>query len=255
MFRARSNEGHSFKVLTELLMHNLKTCSYKITEDGMTMSVMDNMKRVFFDIQLNGEKFDLYKYKYKDTKTIGLNLSHFYKMLKSIKKKDIVELFISNENSFGIMVTPKDNSRTTTSYLTIQNVQNIEITSPVIDCKPIIISSMEFQKMIKDMITIGSKTQIDATQNTLTFKCIADGVYSREVQFGNKDDDDSTDVIYSDVFNTEYLAKIVKIAGLSNKIYVYPTEDNPILLKSNIGSLGEISIYLKSIKLLQAYHN
>ena len=41
---------------------------------------------------------------------IGLNLQHLHKMLKSIKKKDTVEIFIrdADDNNFGIRIIPKD---------------------------------------------------------------------------------------------------------------------------------------------------
>ena len=198
LFKTKSNEGHVFKVLTELLQQNLKICCYKLGEEGLILRMMDNLKRVLFDINLNSDKFDSYKFNLSGSITVGLNLGHFYKMLKSIKKKDTVELFISDEDitKFGIKVTPKDNSRTTTSYITIQNVQNIEIEVPLINTKPIVIPSNEYQKMMKDMMNIGNKIEIQTTENTIKFRCIADGIYSREVMFGNPDDDDSDDILY-----------------------------------------------------------
>ena len=48
------------------------------------------------------------------------------------------------------------------------------------------------------------------------------------------------------IFNTEHLHKIIKMSGLSHKIYIYASNNNPIVFKTNIGSLGEISIFLKS---------
>ena len=40
---------------------------------------------------LDAHSFQVYKYKYNTNKMIGINLNHFYKMLKSVKKKDTVE--------------------------------------------------------------------------------------------------------------------------------------------------------------------
>ena len=47
-------------------------------------------------------------------------------MLKTVKKKDNLEFFIKSDdpNNFGIIVTPNDNSRLTTSYINIHNFQN-----------------------------------------------------------------------------------------------------------------------------------
>ena len=52
-------------------------------------------------------------YKFNSKKIyIGINLNHFHKMLKSIKKKDSITLFINNDNEdelkLGICVEQSD---------------------------------------------------------------------------------------------------------------------------------------------------
>ena len=48
-------------------------------------------------------------------------------MLKSIKKKDSLQLFIDTSctNELGIKTIPKENTRITTSGIKIQNIQNL----------------------------------------------------------------------------------------------------------------------------------
>ena len=89
LFKARSTEGHIFKILTELLQNNLKQCCYTLSADGIMLRMMDSQQRVVFDINLEGNKFDAYKFKYKESKTVGLYLSHFYKYLLFLKMKNL----------------------------------------------------------------------------------------------------------------------------------------------------------------------
>jgi len=248
MFRAQTNEGFLFKVLAELLQHNIKSCCLNLNEEGITLQMTDNQCKVLVDIVLDKDKFNIYKYKFSQKKIIGLNLSHFYKMLKSVKKKDTVELFIANDNdyNFGIKITPKDNSRTTTSYIKIQNIQNIEIKIPEGYNNSIIIQSGEFHKMIKDMLQIGNQIEVIATKNTILFKCISEGIYSREVKFGIEDEYEDNEVIFKDTYYTEQLHKIIKISGLSNKLYINTQEKLPLLFKTNVGTLGQIKLFIKN---------
>lgn len=248
MFRAQTNEGYLFKVLSELLQHNIKSCCLNLNEEGITLQMTDNQCKVLVDINLDKDKFNIYKFKFKQKKIIGLNLSHFYKMLKSVKKKDTVELFIENEEdyNFGIKITPKDNSRTTTSYIKIQNIQNIEITLPDGYSNSVIIPSGEFHKMIKDMVQIGSQIEIQSTKNTIQFKCISEGIYSREVMFGIEDEDEDNEILFKDTFFTEQLHKIIKISGLSNKLYINTKSNMPLLFKTNVGTLGIINLFIKN---------
>ena len=247
MFRAQTNEGFLFKVLAELLQQNIKSCCLNLNEEGITLQMTDNQCKVLVDVVLEKDKFNIYKYKFSEKKIIGLNLSHFYKMLKSVKKKDTVELFIKDDNdyNFGIKITPKDNSRTTTSYIKIQNIQNIEIKIPTGYNNSIIIPSGEFHKMIKDMVQIGNQIEVQATKNTILFKCISEGIYSREVMFGVEDEDENK-VIFKDTYYTEQLNKIIKISGLSNKLYINTTSNLPLLFKTNVGTLGMINLFIKN---------
>tara|TARA_B100000131_G_C18039195_1_gene581725 strand:- start:109 stop:897 length:789 start_codon:yes stop_codon:yes gene_type:complete len=253
LFRARTNEGYLFKVLSELLLNNIQTSCFVLNDEGISLRMTDNLKKTLLDINLDANNFQVYKYKYNANKMIGINLNHFYKMLKSVKKKDTVELFILNNNSndLGIKIIPKDNTRVTTSYIKIQNIQNINIDIPFTYKKPIIIPSNDYQKMIKDMISIGNIIKIESYKNIIKFICIADGIYSREVEFGIFDDEEDNTILSSEEFHGDQLHKIIKLSGLDNKLYIYISPENPLKVSCNIGSIGKLNIYLKSISQLQ----
>ena len=75
----------------------------------------------------------------------------------------------------------------------------------------------------------------------------------RSTEFGETEDSDTEqedinddDAEYTEDFNTEQLTKITKLAGLSSTMQIYPKRDNPLLFRTPVGSLGKISIYLKS---------
>ena len=80
------------------------------------------------DLFLDAENFSIYKFKSDHSLYLGINLSHFHKMLRSIKKKDSLILFIKEDapNNLGIKVIPKENNRITTSYIKVQSIQNLD---------------------------------------------------------------------------------------------------------------------------------
>jgi len=174
-------------------------------------------------------------------------------MLKSIKKKDSVQFFIEDHspNDLGIKVIPKENNRITTSYVKIQNVQTLDIDIPEGYGKPILVPSGEYQKMIKGMSQISNIINISAHGFQIRFTCDAGGVMKRTTDFGETDDsDDESDndghPEYTANFDTDQLSRITKLAGLSSNMQIYPMEDLPLLLQSDVGSIGTISIYIKS---------
>ena len=180
---------------------------------------------------------------------------------KSIKKKDSLQLFIDSENptELGIKTIPKENTRITTSGINIQEIQNLDIDTPKGYGKPVIVPSSEFQKMCKDLSSIGSvNINVRARNFHIEFIADADGILKRKVTFGENedsdddDDDDDTPEYYA-TFTTDQLSRITKLAGLSNTMQIFPANNSlPLLFRSSVGSLGKISIYVKSQELVEA---
>lgn len=256
IFKAKTHCAYTIKILAELLQNNIKTACFELDEDGIKLSMMDHHETILIQLSLESENFTLYKFKLKEKKFLGINLNHFHRMLKSIKKKDSLQLFIDDEfpNDLGIKVIPKENNRITTSFIKIQEKQNISIEVPTGYDKPVIVPSSEYQKMCKDMAHIGNMIRVTSKNFHIKFICNAGGVMKRDVEFGemsdsddNEDDDDESKVNeYVDDFDTEQLSRITKMAGLASNMQIYPKRKKPLLFKSSVGSLGKISIYIKS---------
>ena len=118
---------------------------------------------------------------------LGINLNHLHKMVKSVKKKDSVELSIDDESltDLCIKVIPKENNRITTSYVKIQSIQNLEIDLPINYSKPVIISSSEYQKTLKDLGNLGNIVKITSRNYQIEFNCNAGGILKRRAMCYN----------------------------------------------------------------------
>jgi proliferating cell nuclear antigen len=260
IFKCKTTEGFLIKILAELLQNNIKTACFVISKDGISLRMMDHHKKILIDTNLYAENFSVYKFKLNAPRSIGLNLNHFYKMLKNIKKKDSIQLFINDDfpTDLGIKVIPKENNRTTTSTIKILNLQNLDIDIPGVlngYGKCVIVSSSEYQKTIKDMNNIGNIINIVSKNFHIKFQCDAGGVLKRQVDFGEIEDSDNENTEdekeYNQEFYTEQLVRISKISGLSTNIQIFATEGYPLLIRSSVGNIGKISIYIKSKELLE----
>ena len=123
LFKAKTQEGYTIKILAELLQHNIKTACFVINEVGITLRMMDSQRFLLMDLNLQSDNFAIYKFRSSEM-MIGINLNHLHKMLKSIKKKDSIEIFIKQDQptDLGIKILPKENNRVTTSFIKIQNI-------------------------------------------------------------------------------------------------------------------------------------
>lgn len=257
LFQCDTNEGYIFKILGDLLQNNIKTACFEIDERGIKLRMMDTHRLILIDLFLDCDKFVQYKFRHKSKIYLGINLAHFHRMIKSVKKRESIKLFIKNDKptDLGIGIETKETNKTIISSIKIQETQNIEIDLPEGYGRPVNIRSSEFQKMCKGLTQISNQTKIIANKSVITFCVDAGGVMSRSTQFGKADDSDSEDEKeeeYSEEFDTEQLTRITKLAGLGTNIQVFAKNGEPLKLMSNVGSLGTIAIYLKSKNLQQA---
>ena len=263
LFKCKTGEAYHIKVLAELLTNNLKTGCFEVNDMGIYLKMFDHHRKTLVELSLLAENFSFYKFKSESKIYMGLNLNHFHKMLKSIKKKDSLQLFIDscNQNELSIKTIPKENTRITTSGIKIQNIQNLEIDTPQGYGKPVIVPSAEFQKMCKDLSSIGSiNIKVVARDFHIEFIADADGILKRKVVFGENDEDDPDNsdnkISYQATFATDQLSRITKLSGLSNTMQIFPASKNlPLLFRTCVGSLGKMSIFVKSKELVEQEQN
>jgi len=248
LFKCTTKEGYMFKILGEILHNTLKTVNISINKNGIFSKMMDNHKKFLINIEMPAKNFG--NYLCETTLLFGLHIGHFYKIISSVKKKDIITLLIEedNPNELQIIVTPRERDHTEVSKINIQNIQSIDIDVPNSYDHPIHVSSTKFQKMCKDMLNIGKEVNVYGDNNCVIFECETPGIYRKKICFGN---DGSTEenclkTIYKYNFESEQLVKISKISSLGNILYIYLDGSLPLLINSNIGSLGSISIFMKS---------
>lgn len=253
-FRCKTHDAYIIKNLIELLQNNIKVGCFDIRKEGVRLRMMDSNRRLLVDVDLDAKKFYHFHYDGPSNQQVihlGINLNHLYKLLKSIKKKDSIHLFIKENDptNLGIQIVSKDKSPpiTTASFIKIQNIQNLEIHLPGSYSESILISTAGFAKMCKDMVTISNTMIINIFNRYVKFFSNIGNIYSREVILGDTDDcSESEDPIYLEEFDTEVFSRIAKISGLGQNMHLLYQQDLPLFLKSSVGNLGMIQIFIKN---------
>ena len=101
LFKCTTNDAYVIKTLIELLHHTIKIACFQITPVGISLRMMDRNQQLLIDCSLKSENFFMYHFSTKVENqciNIGINLNHFYRMLKSIKKRDSLSLYIEENN-------------------------------------------------------------------------------------------------------------------------------------------------------------
>ena len=249
IFRAKTKEAFVIKILSELLSHTIKFAPFKIDNEGIHLCQADINSQQLIAFTLFKENF----FNYKCTMLLNfmVNSSHLYRMLKAIKKKDTITLFIKDNDMsrLGICVETTDENNRTITYIRITYNQPEVYREPMGFSNPTITTAKEFQKMKNLNI---SKTLLVTCKRPgyISFMADAGGVFSREVVIGNENDDDvDHDETYEEfrqVFNTAHITQLTKCAGQSGTVQVFADHDLPLKIKMKAGNLGDLTVYIKS---------
>lgn len=245
LFRVKTDEGYNIKTCIELLQNIVKTCCFDLSKDGICIRTMDSQQRILVNINLPRENFRIYEL--ETPMQVGFNLNQLYKMIKVIKKKDSLVLYIDSDepDKLYFVSNPRENSRVMKSCVHIQSIQQLNIN---LDCEyapPVVFSTIDYQKTLKDLATISDSLLIQIRKYSVVFSASVEDVYSREVQFGETDD--NSPIEYCEVFEIDPFIRTFKIASLNKSMKISKGgNDIPILLKACIGDIGDICIYIKS---------
>jgi proliferating cell nuclear antigen PCNA len=261
LFTVKTKEGYTIKVLAEALNNTLKEACFVCKPTGIYLTGMDskeisngNVGTKLVQIVLPKEKFNIYKTPPQDF-NIGLNMLHFYKMLKSIKKKDSLTLCVSADDPTKLqLIIEQPGENPVVKYINIINIQAMNIKMPGdssgvnVYQDAIIATTKEFQKL-KTLSKVSKYINVTTQNKMIDFFCDKDNIYSCQVSFGESDSDNVNEEeaeMYSQKFETEQIIQLIKIGGLSNTVQIFSHPSLPLKFKLNVGSLGEICIFIKS---------
>ena len=258
LFRAKTKESDAFviKVLGELISNVVKWAPFTVNEKGISLNQRDERNEQWIEVFLNKENFHVFKC--EQPINFLVNSMTFYKMLKTIKKKDTINIFITADDPLrlGITVEQATEKNKVTTYIKISynRPEDIQLGNEMMSyAKPLIISSKEFQKM-KILHAISKEIKLFSNNGELKFLCDAGEIYSRELII-NTEDDDETDSLpnnYEQTYNTQCITQLTKCAGQSgNTVHLFIQRELPLKIRMRAGNLGEMVIYIKSKEMLE----
>ena len=146
IFKCKTTDGLVIKSMVDVLRNTIKVACFEVTSSGISLRDKDSNSHILLDIWLDASKFNIFEL--ERAMRISVNADHLFKMLKIMKKKDSLILFIEADSPTKLIleICPYDNMKRTKTVIQIQNTQTLQI--PVIEGydSPIIINPKEYQK-------------------------------------------------------------------------------------------------------------
>jgi|694.fasta_scaffold22822_4 hypothetical protein len=278
IFYAEAVKGYTFKVTIDSLAIAMQRTIFNVTKTGFFCRAADEAEQILYDIDFPRENFR--PYICAQNMSFSLNLKHLQKMVRNVKKKDSIVIFIEKSMPDRLYVAIKPaalnsghNSRVETLFVTIARIDtedfglglpevyvNEKGTEINVYGYPKTIDASDFQKM-KKMTTLGKLVKIRMqTENYISF-CSDNGkLYGSHLEFGEinseyQNDDEEEENreegeikgMYEAEFHMSIFSLLMKLPGLCKLMNFYAprVQRYPLKIQMNAENLGKITIYIK----------
>lgn len=251
IFRAKTKEAHVIKIFGELLQNTIRFAPFRINEKGIFLTQSDVRVEQLIDISLYKENFSSYKCTKPQSFTVNTN--HFYKMLRNIKKKNTITLFITEANPNFLCITTEladENNNKTTNTVRINHGRPDDFRLNEGYNNPVNMTSKEFQNL-KTLHNKGRFVTVSSKPGFIRFFCDGQDMFTCDTCIGDPNESNEAPVIQT--FTTNYITGLTKCAGASPnsnvQVYIHPVY--PMKIKMRAGNLGDLTVYIKSREMIE----
>jgi proliferating cell nuclear antigen len=275
-FYIKSLKGKVLTKLIETIKQSANEINCYISPTCIKMIHIDPSRTACTYVKLYQEKFEKY---YCPEKTLfALNVKLLFKIFKAISKDDILTMYIKKEDTTCMYINMSNSilNKTKVYELPLLEGTSSETTFPEQSYECYIeMSSKEFQKTIKEMYSLKSKTiEITSIDDELKMSC-TDGNAKIETsiiqpdeinQYKNlesvnengpdgpdgPDGDDEINVssnceIIQGKYKLIYLVNFIKATQICDMMRICIKNDHPLILEYDVGDLGSIRLILDPI--------
>lgn len=244
-------QSNSFKLLIEALKDIHNDVQLSIDREKIEILTPDAHLVCLTHLRLDADKFEIFFCRHK--LNLGLNLKHFYHLLKTIGNNDVLTCFVECKDDWKlhVVIDNKDKNMKDESKLKLLDVDQKVFAVPPLEFNSVIsIRSQDFQKMCKDLERISKELHIRCKNKELTLTVKGDigekQITLRENHVNELLFTQSSDILVEDTFNMDYIVMFIKGSNLSTNLEIFMAQNTPLFLQYNVGSLGKLKFGLSS---------
>jgi len=252
-----TTEAFIFKNLIEVLQNSLTDVCFNFTPTAIELTTPDNeiQTNIWMNLTLHKQQFE---YWHCDTYlNVGVNLQHLNKMIKSIKKKDSLTIYITKErpNQFSIkrVTTIGESRKPDISHINIQSLQLVASDFPSGYTRYHEIATADFQKAVKEMASLSSTIIVQSNEKQLTMRFKIDGLCGKVAELdqdpsegGHEYDLDNVVYDFEKTYSSKILGQFIKLPGLNTKMKVYAEPRKNLKIEIDVGNLGTLAVYIRA---------
>lgn len=250
MFELRTVQGACIRSLVEVLKEILTDINILVDSTGIRLMAMDNSNVALIHLQLDGDKFEVFKC--KRNLVLGVNMSCLFKLVKSIGSNDVLTMYVSekDENRLGIVIENTEKKSKTTFHLKLLDIDDERIHVPDASIEQMVIMpSLDFQRLTRDMHGIGSTVLFSVQSGIMKLTC--EGDFATQVtqiatEAGEEDmvNGEDGEPAIEGRFSLKFLNAFAKSQNLCQVVELYMKKDYPLILLYRVANLGKLRFAL-----------
>lgn len=242
----RTVQGSSLKGLFEVLKELLNDVNVVVNETGIKILAMDSAQVTLCHCFLEAQNFEVFYC--PATVVIGLNVQNLYKLLKTVSSQDTLTLQIEKEspNDLDIIIQNSEKKSKTFFKLRLLDIDDDRLTVPNVEMTTCItMASVDFQRLIRDMLVVGTVLRVRVNKREIIFETSGDFASQRTVLETSEDtkvneNEDEIDLSFS----LKLLSLFSKASTLSTTCSLWLQVNFPLIVQYAVGNLGHIRMIL-----------
>ena len=245
-----------FKTLMTALKDILIDTNIIFTPEGMKITNIDKSHTILVHVLLKACNFEEYVCT-KEKIIVGVNMVHLFKLISSIDNDDTLVIYIDKADycegivqTLGMRFENGNIKQCKIHRLRLIEPDPDELEYPAVTfSSELVMPSVDFQKIIRDMAGISDVVEIKSVSDELVFKCtghFAESEVHRSEMVGGMEfiKKQNSTKINQGIFSLKNLGYFIKCTNLCSQIELYLQNDKPLVVKYKVASLGEIKLCL-----------
>jgi hypothetical protein len=263
IFKFYAKEGYCFKIFSDLLKNRTKKCNFTLHPKGIFLKIADS-RGVAIQAKMPSKRFA--KYFCPKQIEVGVNVNHFQKMLKPVKKKDSLTSAILVSKPDKFMINPKRVDITTEPKNSVKIIniplENILVPKNYDPELEIVCTNKNFQSVIKNISgASGKKLEISGYGKKLRCYCNNNDLMESDdilKDIEENDDyfpEDTKELDYCETFNPQDIICLNKCVSLTTSdIKICRGKNLPLRIIIDV-KIIELTIFIKSRELIEKEEN
>ncbi|RMZ77013.1 hypothetical protein DV738_g4555, partial [Chaetothyriales sp. CBS 135597] len=251
VLEARLEQSATLKKVVDAIKDLVQDCNFDCNDSGIALQAMDNSHVALVSMMLKAEMFS--PFRCDRNIALGINLTSLTKVLRAAQNEDILTLKAEDApDVVNLVFESVETDRLSEYDIKLMDIDQEHLGIPDTEYAATIeMPSAEFQRIVRDLITMSESVSIEATKDGVRFACQGDiGSGSVTVRQHTNVDKPEHDVNIqlsepvSLTFGLKYLVNFSKATALAPKVKLSLSQEVPLLVEYNLSGTSYLRFYL-----------